>query len=315
MKKPIIIITGPTAVGKTDISIQLAKEIQGEIISADSVQVYKGLNIGSAKISIEEMQGIQHYLVDEIEPEEDFNVYRFKCCAKEYVKKIHEKGKIPIVAGGTGFYIQSLLYDVDFSFENLNPNIRKELEELALKEGSDVLYNLLSTVDPESAREIHPNNIKRVIRAIEYFKQTGQKISEHNKIQKENVSPYNFVYFVLNMNRKLLYERINQRVDKMISSGLREEVSMLRQRGLKTEMVSMQGIGYKEMMECMDGKIDFENAIDNIKKNSRHFAKRQITWFKREKDVEWLNYEEFDFNQDEILKEMLRILKNRGIIK
>lgn len=300
-KIPLIILTGPTAVGKTELSVRLAKEIGGEIISADSIQVYQYMDIGSAKVTKEEMQGVRHFLIDELSPEEEFNIYIFKEKAKQYAEDIYRRGKIPIIAGGTGFYIQALLYDVDFTEEENDYRYRRSLEELAQKEGAAPLYEMLKNVDPESAAAIHPNNIKRVIRALEYYKITGEKISGHNETQRQRTSPYDFRYFVLNMDRALLYSRINQRVDLMMEKGLSEEVRKLRSMGYDRTLVSMQGIGYKEMFAYLDGESTLEQAVEEIKKNTRHFAKRQLTWFRREQDVRWVNYEEFAMDKNQIL--------------
>ena len=361
-KKPLIILTGPTAVGKTDISISLAKVIDGEIISADSMQVYKYMDIGSAKISKAEMCGINHYLVDVINPDEEFNVVIFQKMAKEALKKIYDRGKIPIVVGGTGFYIQALLYDIDFDYNSLNTggtrdlskiddrkaceipysieerpttvklcsdkkiitedsdsyndakksnilNInvadtgmayRIELENLQKTKGSQYLHDMLRAVDIESADTIHPNNVKRVIRALEYFHQTGNKISVHNRQQKQKESPYNFLYFVLNDDRKILYERINKRVDIMLEKGLIAEVELLAKKGYTRNMVSMQGLGYKEMLDYLSGLFTYEEAVEIIKRDTRHFAKRQLTWFKREKDVIWIDKSRFK-DEEEIV--------------
>lgn len=304
---PLIILTGPTAVGKTDLSVRLAKEINGEIISADSIQVYRHMDIGSAKITKEEMCGIRHYLIDEQNPDDDFNIYLFQEKAKRYIRQIYAAGKIPVIAGGTGFYIQSVLYDVSFSKEPNDVSYRLELEELARKKGTAVLHQMLQEVDPESAITIHENNVKRVIRALEYYKQTGEKISVHNEVQRERVSPYDFHYFVLNMNRQLLYERINRRVDLMMENGLEEEVIALKQMGYTRDLVSMQGIGYQEMFSYLDGEISRSEAIEQIKQNTRHFAKRQLTWFRREKEVEWIHYEDFDMDKDKILSYLAKM--------
>ena len=243
--KPLIILTGPTASGKTELSVRLAKAINGEIISADSIQVYKYMDIGSAKVTKEEMNGITHYLIDELEPDEEFNIYIFKERAVKYINKIYEKGKIPIIAGGTGFYIQSVLYDIDFNKEDNDKCYREELEKIGKDMGREYLHNMLKSVDKKSAEDIHPNNIKRVIRALEYYKITGNKISEHNESQRKRKSPYNFRYFVLNMDRELLYDRINKRIDIMLEKGLAGEVEKLLKMGYDRNLVSMQGIGYK----------------------------------------------------------------------
>ena len=314
MKKPLVILTGPTAVGKTKASIGLAKAIGGEIISADSMQVYKQMNIGSAKIKPSEMDGIPHYLVDILEPDEEFHVVLFQQMAKQAIQKIYEKGKIPILVGGTGFYIQAVLYDIDFSENEKDTSYREELEKLAQTKGAEYLHDRLREVDEKSAQDIHANNVKRVIRALEYFHQTGEKISEHNEEQRKKVSPYNFSYFVLNDERAHLYEKINLRVDQMINKGLVREVQSLKEKGYTRDMVSMQGLGYKEMLDYLDNKCSLEEAVEIIKRDTRHFAKRQITWFKRESDVTWIDKKEYDYNEERILKAMLQELKERGII-
>lgn len=305
MKQPLIILTGPTAVGKTKASIALAKRINGEIISADSMQVYRHMDIGSAKIRPEEMEGIPHYLIDVLEPEEDFNVVKFQKMAKEAADRIYARGHIPIVVGGTGFYIQALLYDIDFTDSKVEDGFRAEMEQTARIKGAAVLHQMLTEVDPAAAAEIHPHNVKRVIRALEFFHQTGQKISEHNERERQRRSPYNFRYFVLNDERSRLYERINRRVDKMIEDGLVEEVQELQKRGLKKGMVSMQGLGYKEILEYLDGFCTLEEAVYKIKRDTRHFAKRQITWFKREKDVIWIQKSAYHYEDDRIVQAML----------
>lgn len=314
MKKPLVILTGPTAVGKTKASIGLAKAIGGEIISADSMQVYKQMDIGSAKIKPSEMDGIPHYLVDILEPDEEFHVVLFQQMAKQAIQKIYEKGKIPILVGGTGFYIQAVLYDIDFSENEKDTSYREELEKLAQTKGAEYLHDRLREVDEKSAQDIHANNVKRVIRALEYFHQTGEKISEHNEEQRKKVSPYNFSYFVLNDERAHLYEKINLRVDQMINEGLIREVQSLKEKGYTRDMVSMQGLGYKEMLDYLDNKCSLEEAVEIIKRDTRHFAKRQITWFKRESDVTWIDKKEYDYNEERILKAMLQELKERGII-
>ena len=314
MKKPLVILTGPTAVGKTKASIGLAKAIGGEIISADSMQVYKQMDIGSAKIKPSEMDGIPHYLVDILEPDEEFHVVLFQQMAKQAIQKIYEKGKIPILVGGTGFYIQAVLYDIDFSENEKDTSYREELEKLAQTKGAEYLHDRLREVDEKSAQDIHANNVKRVIRALEYFHQTGEKISEHNEEQRKKVSPYHFSYFVLNDERAHLYEKINLRVDQMINEGLVREVQSLKEKGYTRDMVSMQGLGYKEMLDYLDNKCSLEEAVEIIKRDTRHFAKRQITWFKRESDVTWIDKKEYDYNEERILKAMLQELKERGII-
>ncbi len=303
-KRKLVVLTGPTAVGKTKLSIELARKIGGEIISADSMQVYKYMDIGSAKIRPEEMEGIPHFLVDELEPSEEFNVVVFQQKTKQYMEEIYQRGHIPILVGGTGFYIQAVLYDIHFSEDDDNHKIREELEGLAKEKGAEYMHEELRIIDPASADAIHTNNIKRVIRALEYYRLTGQKISEHNEEQRSNVSPYDFSYFVLNDHRELLYKRIEKRVDEMVAEGLVEEVGKLKSMGYDRTYVSMQGLGYKEILSYLDGEISLEEAVYIIKRDTRHFAKRQITWFKREKEVIWVNKPEFDYDNDKILDYM-----------
>ena len=311
MKKPLIILTGPTAVGKTKASIGLAKALNGEIISADSMQVYKYMDIGSAKIRPEEMDGIKHYLIDELEPDEEFHVVRFQQMAKAAMEEIYAKGKIPIVVGGTGFYIQALLYDIDFTESEEDTAYRTELEQIAKENGSEKLHEMLREVDPESADAIHANNVKRVIRALEFYKLTGKKISEHNEKERAKESPYEFCYFVLNDDRKLLYDRIDIRIDKMLEEGLLEEVTSLRNRGYTKDMVSMQGLGYKEILDYLNGDYSLDEAIYILKRDTRHFAKRQLTWFRRERDVIWVDKNNYDHDEEKILDVMLSYVKER----
>lgn len=307
-KKPLIILTGPTAVGKTALSIRLAKAINGEIISADSMQVYKKMDIGSAKIMSEEMDGVPHHLIDILEPSEDFNVVTFKNLAKAALEDIVSRGKVPILTGGTGFYIQALLYDIDFT-ETKEDNLRrKELENLADEKGPEFLHDMLKEKDPKAAEEIHFNNVKRVIRALEYFEQTGEKISEHNAEEREKEAAYNSCYFVLTDDRAKLYERIDMRVDKMLEDGLVDEVQNLKNSGCHKKMVSMQGLGYKEILNYLDGEYDLERAVYLIKRDTRHFAKRQLTWFRREKDVIWVDRQNF-LNENDILQFMTDKIK------
>ena len=315
MKRPLIVLTGPTAVGKTSLSISLAKAVNGEIISADSMQVYKKMDIGSAKIRPEEMQGVKHYLVDVLEPEEEFHIVKFQQMAKEAMEEIYEKGKIPILVGGTGFYIQAVTRDIDFTEAQQENTYRAELEKLAETEGAEYLHDRLKEVDPASADTIHANNVKRVIRALEFYKLTGKKISEHNEEQRERQSPYNFAYFVLNDEREHLYRRIEQRIDQMMEAGLVEEVRRLKEMGCHQEMVSMKGLGYKEILEYLDGTYTLPEAVEILKRDTRHFAKRQITWFKREEDVIWMNKQDYAYDEEKILEAMLTILREKEILK
>ena len=273
-KQPLIILTGPTAVGKTSLSIELAKRIGGEIISADSMQVYRGMDIGSAKVTKEEMQGVPHYLIDEFEPWEEFHVVKFQEYAKRYIRQISEKGKIPILAGGTGFYIQAVLYDIDFTENGGDTNYRTFLQEIAREKGAQALHEMLRTVDPDSAEVIHANNVKRVIRALEYYHETGEPISKHNEQERAKESPYRFAYFVLNDARDTLYQNIDLRVDEMMQAGLLDEVRRLRENGCTRDLVSMQGLGYKEMIDYLDGKYDLTEAVRVLKRDTRHFAER-----------------------------------------
>ena len=272
------------------------------------------MDIGSAKITPEEMQGVTHYMIDELEPDEEFHVVRFVTMAKEYLKEIYADGKIPIIAGGTGFYIQALLYDIDFTEQQCDETYRRQLEDLAREHGAEYLHGILREVDPASAEAIHANNIKRVIRALEFYHLSGKKISEHNETERQKQSPYNFAYFVLTDERAKLYERIDRRVDAMIEAGLVEEVKKLKSKGCSREMVSMQGLGYKEILAYLDGGCTLEEAVYIIKRETRHFAKRQLTWFKRERDVIWLDKQAFGYDDAAILKDMISILEEKEII-
>lgn len=310
----LIILTGPTAVGKTALSIGLAKAVNGEIISADSMQVYRKMNIGTAKIEPEEMQGVRHHLIDILDPGEEFNVVLFKKYALEAMRDIYSRGKIPVVVGGTGFYIQALLYDIDFEENDNDMSYRDELQKLAKSHGNSYLHSMLRQVDPESADKIHENNVKRVIRALEFYRKTGMKISEHNATESQKESPYNFEYFVLNDDRSRLYDRIDRRIDIMLGQGLVDEVKQLVQEGYSRDLVSMQGLGYKEIIDYIQGNCSLDEAVYTLKRDTRHFAKRQITWFKREKHVTWINKNEFD-NEAGILAYMLDRLREKEIIK
>lgn len=306
---PLIVLTGPTAVGKTALSIRLAKALGGEIISADSMQVYRHMDIGSAKIKPEQMQGIPHHLLDILEPHEEFNVVVFQTLAKECIKGIYERGHIPIVTGGTGFYIQALLYDIDFTENEAEPSYRKELERLGDEKGNAYLHRKLKEADPLSAEIIHENNRKRIIRALEFYQMTGQKISEHNETEREKVSPYTFCYFVLNDRREKIYENINKRVDQMLEDGLVNEVKQLKARGYTKDMVSMQGLGYKEILAYLANDLSLEEAASLIKRDTRHFAKRQLTWFRRERDVIWLDKQQYSYDDSLMIKEMCKVCK------
>ena len=305
MKRPLVILTGPTAVGKTSLSLSLAKELDGEIVSADSMQVYRYMDIGTAKIREEERQGIPHHLIDVLDPWEDFNVVRFQKMAREALEEIWERGHIPIVTGGTGFYIQALLYDIHFTENNEDSSLRKDLENYARENGAEALHSRLEEVDEKAASQIHFNNVKRVIRALEFYYQTGKKISEHNEEERKRTSPYDFKYFVLNDEREHLYARINQRVDLMMEEGLVEEVQKLKEMGCDSALVSMQGLGYKEILSYLEGECTLDEAVYKIKRDTRHFAKRQITWFKRERDVIWLHKPDYDYDETKIREAVL----------
>lgn len=313
MKKPVLVLTGPTAVGKTETSIQLAKAVNGEIISADSMQVYRYMDIGTAKIRPEQRQGVPHYLVDEFEPDEEFNVMIFQKKVKAAMKEIYARNKIPILTGGTGFYIQAVLYDIAFAQNQGDDSFRPAMQQLAEEQGVQILHERLKAVDPESAAAIHPNNVKRVIRALEYYHFTGEKFSAHNTAERQRQSPYAFLYVVLNMDRKKLYERIDRRVDQMIREGLIDEVNALLEKGYGRDLVSMQGLGYKELAAALAGECTMEEAIVQIKRDTRHFAKRQLTWFRREREVTMLDKEQFA-DTEELVTEIIALAKARGVL-
>ena len=308
-KQRLIIVTGPTAVGKTALSVALAKRLCGEIISADSMQVYRHMDIGSAKVSEEEMGGVRHHLIDILEPSEEFNVARFKQLAGEAVRDIASRGAVPIVAGGTGFYIQALLYDIDFTQTTEDPAFRREMEEKAGREGPMALHALLREVDPRAADAIHANNVKRVIRALEFNRQTGMRISDHNEAERQKESAFDSYYYVLTTDRPALYERIDRRVDQMMEQGLVGEVERLRAMGCRRDMVSMQGLGYKEILSYLDGEISLDEAVRIIKRDTRHFAKRQLTWFKREREVRWLNLADFGNDLERVAAHVMEELR------
>ena len=312
-EKNMVILTGPTAVGKSALSIALAKALDTGIISADSMQVYKHMDIGSAKITPEEMQGVPHALIDVYEPDEPFHVVQFQHDAKAAMEQFWDKGQLPLVVGGTGFYIQALLYDVDFSEEDADLKLRQKYAQLAQSEGAEALHAQLAQVDPQAAGQIHANNIKRVIRALEFYEKTGTPISAHNAAERAKQSPYGFAYFVLTDRREHLYERIDARVDAMMEQGLLDEVKKLRDMGYTRDLVSMQGLGYKELLAYLDGECSLDEAVYMIKRDTRHFAKRQLTWFRRERDVIWVDKPAFDYDEDKILSYMLQEIEKRGL--
>ncbi|MDB8849782.1 tRNA (adenosine(37)-N6)-dimethylallyltransferase MiaA [Peptostreptococcus anaerobius] len=297
-KIPILILTGPTAVGKTALSIELSKVLGGEIISADSMQIYRKMDIGSAKISQEEMDSVVHHMIDVVDPDEDFSVADFHDMASQIISDIHKRGKLAIVTGGTGLYLNSLVYDMDFGGTNSDPSVRKELEEILNDKGKDYLYRLLQDLSPEAAKRIHPNNTKRVIRAIEVYK-TGGEMGDFSNDLKYNPK-FDAKIIVLNKDRSILYDRINQRVDMMFDMGLLDEVKGLHQMGYTSQMQSMKGIGYKEVLEYFDGKMTLEESIDILKQGTRRYAKRQITWFKRYENALWLDLDKVTELDDQI---------------
>lgn len=313
-QKPMVVLTGPTAVGKTALSIELAKKINGAIISADSMQVYKYMDIGSAKVMPDEMDGIKHYLIDELSPEDEFNVFVFKDMAKKALDEIYAAGKIPIIAGGTGFYIQGLLYDIDFTGQEIDDDYRNKLYTFAKEHGNHALHEKLKDIDPASYESIHENNVKRVIRAIEYYHTCHEPISVHNEKERKRTSPYNYAYFVLNDDRANLYSRIDKRVDIMVERGLIDEVKRLKSMGYTQDMVSMKGIGYKEILAYLDGQYTLDEAIEKVKLESRRFAKRQLTWFRREKDTVWIDKSEYSYDDNKILNKIQEILAEKRII-
>lgn len=312
MYPPLIILSGPTSVGKTRLSLRLANVTGGEIISADSMQVYRGMDIGTAKITKEEMGNVPHHLIDCLDPKESFNVSLFKDLAEQAITDIRSRSRIPIVVGGTGFYIQALLKGITFSEEE-EDGYRLQLEQKGLsEEGAAELFDELKRIDPDSAAAIPRQNLKRVIRALTFHHYHGYPISEHNRTEKEKEPKYNFAYFVLTTDRDTLYDNINRRVDQMMADGLLKEVETLKKNGLKKSDVSMQGLGYKQLLACLDGEMTLPEAVTRIKTETRHFAKRQLTWFRREKDC--IFFDKSRQSEDEILADMIRILKERRII-
>ena len=293
-KRPLIIIAGPTAVGKTAFSISLSEEIGGEIISADSMQVYRGMDIGSAKATEQERQRVPHHLIDVMDPTEEFNIVQFQKLAKEAMEGIYLRGHVPVIVGGTGFYIQSVLYDIEFTENGPDRSYREMLYKRAETIGPKALHEELRVLDPASAASIPENNVKRVARALEFYHETGMPISRHNEIERQKESPYDFRYFVLTMDRARLYQRIGERVDRMMNEGFLDEVKRLKEQGCRREMTSMQGLGYKQLLAYLEGEGTLEEAVEKTKQETRRFAKRQLTWFKRERDTIWIDVEKED---------------------
>lgn len=314
-KIPVIVIAGPTGVGKTATSIEIAKKLNTEIISADSMQIYRGMDIGTAKVTPEEAQGIVHHLTDIADPTENYSVYKFVSACKKAVSDIVSRGKIPVVAGGTGLYIDSFLNDIDFSEVRSDEAYRKELEMLADEKGNEYVHLLLQKADPVSASAIHPNNLKRVIRALEYHKVTNTTISSHNEETQKKPSPYNCCYICLTRDRQELYERIDKRVDIMLENGLVEEVKNLLLSGCNSSHTSMQALGYKEIIEYLEGRSTYEDAVEILKRDSRRYAKRQLTWFRRREDSLWINLSETANPVDVCMKHINEKFKNTGVIQ
>lgn len=292
-KKKLLIIGGPTAVGKSDIAVKLAKKLNGEIISADSMQIYKYMDIGSAKITNEEMENIPHYLIDFLNPKEEFSVSEFKELCLKHINDIYSRGKLPIIVGGTGLYVNSIICNLTFTESQKDDDYRKHLFELANEKGNEHIHSLLKEVDPKAAEDIHFNNTKRVIRALEVYHLTGKPFSSYNLGNEIYTCPYDLHYYVLNMDRAKLYKRINLRVDLMIKNGLIEEVKKLQSMGLTSDIQSMKGIGYKEVLDYLDDKVSLESTIDSIKQGSRNYAKRQITWFKKDPRAEFIDKDKY----------------------
>ncbi|MFL0246916.1 tRNA (adenosine(37)-N6)-dimethylallyltransferase MiaA [Candidatus Clostridium stratigraminis] len=308
--KDLIIIAGPTAVGKTSISIKLANKLNGEIISVDSMQIYKYMDIGSAKVTKEEMGGIPHYLIDIIDPKINYSAAQFKRDAEKYINDITSRGKVPMLVGGTGLYINSLIYNYSFTEAVKDVNFRRELEELALEKGKNYVHGLLKEVDTDSYNRLYPNDLKRVVRALEVHKLTGKTIGEFNNNENIFNIPYNLHYFVLTMDRSILYERINTRVDIMLEKGLVDEVIKLKEMGYTSDMQSMKGIGYKEILFYLEGRISFIEAVDMIKQGSRNYAKRQLTWFRKDNRVNWIDKGSFK-NEDDIVEYILNYIQSK----
>ncbi len=310
LKNIVIAIVGPTGVGKTETSLRLAKLTNSEIISCDSMQIYKGMDIGTAKATADEMKSVPHHLIDIKEPYEAYSVCEYVRDAKKCLEDIFSRGKNVMLVGGTGLYVDSFIKNTDYTETSSDDNIRKELSLYALENGNQALHQLLFEIDPESAEAIHPNNVKRVIRAIEYFRLSGEKISDHNKKTALSVSPYDYVYIGLTRNRDELYERIDKRVDIMIKEGLMDEVFSLWKKGCTRDMTSMQALGYKELIHYIEGRCTLNEAIRILKRDSRHYAKRQLTWFGRNKNIKWINLSEIK-SADEAVKLACRYIENK----
>lgn len=300
----LIVILGPTAVGKTALSIELAKQLGTEIISGDSMLVYKGMDIGTAKPSLEERQGIPHHMLDIVYPDEEFSVAKFQSMVEDLITKINKKNRVPLLVGGTGLYIKAITDHFTFSPMESDHVLRDNLKRYAEKEGAEKLHQRLAEVDPIAASKLHPNDIRRVIRALEVYQQTGTPISETQKAKEIQAPKYNLFMYGLTLNREILYERINLRVDKMIEESLIDEVKALLSKGYNPQSSALTGLGYKEIIGYLEGQYSLEEAIDLLKRNTRRFAKRQLTWFRQDKRIKWLDVENYN-NNKEIAKEIL----------
>jgi len=288
-KIPVIVVAGPTASGKTGLAIHIAKKISGEIVNADSMQIYKYMDIGTAKPTKEERELAVHHLIDFVEPDAEFSVADYTALAHEKIAEIYSRGKIAVVCGGTGLYINSLIDDVTFGEMDTDYELRDELRSIAENQGAQVLLDMLAEFDEESAKKIHPNNLKRLIRAIEFYKVTGVPISRHQEMTKQVESRYNPLMMIIDHDRDVLYQRINQRVDIMLQKGLIDEVKSLMEKGYTRDMNSMKGIGYKEVMDYLEGNASYEEMLEILKQSTRHYAKRQLTWFRRDERINYID--------------------------
>lgn len=294
MKEKLCVLTGPTGIGKTKLSLDIAEELDAEIISADSMQIYKYMNIGTAKVDSSEASRIPHHLIDIVYPDEEFSVSDFMKKAKSKITDINSRGKLPLLVGGTGLYINSLVYDLNFAKTAYDEEVREKYENLANEYGLDYVHNLLEDIDPERAKKIHENDIKRVIRALEIYELTGKTMSEYNKDFRKENTDYDLTMICLNMDRQELYNHINKRVDKMVEKGLMDEVKKLLDMGYDPESTALQGIGYKELISYLDGEISLDDSLALIKQKSRNYAKRQLTWFRRDNRFKWVDKDSFD---------------------
>lgn len=294
MKEKLCVLTGPTGIGKTKLSLDIAEELDAEIISADSMQIYKYMDIGTAKVDSSEASRIPHHLIDIVYPDEEFSVSDFMKKAKSKITDINSRGKLPLLVGGTGLYINSLVYDLNFAKTAYDEEVREKYENLANEYGLDYVHNLLEDIDPERAKKIHENDIKRVIRALEIYELTGKTMSEYNKDFRKENTDYDLTMICLNMDRQELYNHINKRVDKMVEKGLIDEVKKLLDMGYDPESTALQGIGYKELISYLDGEISLDDSLALIKQKSRNYAKRQLTWFRRDNRFKWVDKDSFD---------------------